>query len=218
MPTIDNDRVLFLSRNYADDATVTASSANTSFPVSNLKTEPRRQSWRTTSITSQYLTLDMGEVKDFNAVCFVNHNITQAGEYNIYAHATNIFPSDTASASFKLENQLFYPSCIGAGEYYCGWSGAGGVPDDDQLQLMGKTVVDTFAQSEYRYWHITFSDSTNTDGYLEIGRLVLGYSFQPEINMDWGSDFEIVDPSVIQVTKGGGVITDAGIIYRRNDR
>ena len=34
---------------------------------------------------------------------------------------------------------------------------AGGVPDDDQLQLMGKTVVDTFAQSEYRYRQVGIS-------------------------------------------------------------
>ena len=215
MPTITENRTIFLSSNWADDATVTASSSNSSFPVSNLKTEPRRQSWRTTSITNQYLTFDMGSTKVFNAVCFVNHNFTQAGEYSIYGHDSNIFPGSTSSASFKLENQPFYPAFVGAGNYYAGFGGAGGVPSSEQLVLMGKTVIDTFDQSEYRYWHITFSDPTNSNGYLEIGRLVFGYAFQPQINMDWGHDFEIVDPSVIQVTKGGGVVTDTGIIYRR---
>ena len=215
MPTITDSRTTFLSRNYSDDATVTASSEDSSFPVSNLKTEPRRQSWRTTGTTGQYLTLDMGAVKVFNAICLVNHNFSQAAEYNIYGHASNIFPSGTASASFKLENQPIYPACIGAGEYYCGWSGAGGVPSSEQLTLMGRTILDTFDQSEYRYWHITFTDSQISDSYIEIGRLVFGYAFQPQINMDWGHDFEIVDPSKIQVTKGGGVVTDTGIIYRR---
>lgn len=215
MPTITENKAFFVTRNWADDSTYTASSSNASFPVANLKTEPRRQTWRTTSISSQYLTIDLGSDQVINTICFVNHNFSQAGEWSLYGHTTNIFPSGTASATFKLENQPFYPSFFGAGEYMAGWGGSGGVPDDDQLTLMGKTLIHQLDQTELRYWHIVFSDPTNTNSYFEIGRLFFGYGFQPTINFNWGHDFEVVDPSRIQETKGGGLITKSGIIYRQ---
>lgn len=212
-----NSNILIFNRNHADSATITASSENANFPAENVKTEPRRQSWRTTSITSQYLTLDMGsDIPLMNAICLIGHNSTAAGTWSLYAHDSNtIFPGTPGSATLKLENQNFYPSTFGYGEFFYSFGGYGGVPEDSQIAMMNKTIFKTFDQKQLRYWHLTFNDATNGDGHIEIGRLFLGLAFQPEKNFSWGNGLNLIDRSIQTRTPGGGMITDIHIPFRK---
>lgn len=212
-----NSNILFFSRNYCDNATVTPdASPPAANPVSNLKTEPPRDTWRSPNLTNTGLKFDMGaDVPLINAICLVRHNASADGTWNLYGNATDVFPANKSSATFKLLNQDFYPSIFGAGEYYAGFGGAGGTLDADNLPLYHQTVFATFDQQELRYWYIEFSDAANPDGYIELGRLFIGQYFQPVYNFGWGHSLEFVDPSIQVRTKGGGVLTDIQTPYRR---
>lgn len=42
-----------------------------------------------------------------------------------------------------------------------------------------------------RYWTIVITDTNNADGYIEIGRVFIGYKFSPAANIDWSPAFTI---------------------------
>lgn len=63
-------------------------------------------------------------------------------------------------------------------------------------------IVPTSAQT-YRYWRIDLSDSTNADGYLEVGRAFAGTAWQPTYNAIYGSDIGYESRDQIAETDSG---------------
>lgn len=209
--------VLFFSRNYADAATVTPDAAPpAAHPAANLTTEPPRDTWRSPNLASTGLLFDIGaDIPLINALCVIRHNLTVNATFSLYAHASaGIFPATPGPASFKLENQDVFPSFFGVGEFYCGFGGAGGVLDDGDLPLYHATRFLTFEQQEFRYWYFKITDAGNPNSYIEMGRLFLGWAFQPELNFDWNHELELVDKSKIIETRGGGVLVNIETPYR----
>ena len=66
-----------------------------------------------------------------------------------------------------------------------------------------------------RYLRLDISDSTNSDGYLEAGRLIAGPAYQPTINYANGVEIEFVDDSRVTKSRGGQVFVDEVRKYRR---
>lgn len=61
----------------------------------------------------------------------------------------------------------------------------------------------TFAITEARYWKISINDTTNPSGYVEIGRIFIGWKFKPEVNMDWAAGFSIESKTIVAEAIGG---------------
>lgn len=78
----------------------------------------------------------------------------------------------SVSADITLSNSNGYSSGVLAG-YSSGEFGA------------------AITASPSRYWTITISDAANADGYIEIGRVFLGYAFKPAANINWSPSFTI---------------------------
>ncbi len=213
--------IIFFSKNHADNAVVSPGTSPEGDPpainpFSNLKTEPPRDTWRSPDLTHTDMIVDMGEdAPPINAYCLIRHNFSVAATFSLYGHDSNIFPSDFANASFKTEDSNIFPAMFGAGEAFAGFGGAGGTLDTDDLPLYHRTRFGTFDTVRYRYWYFKFSDPTNTDGYIELGRLFLGWSWSPEINFSYGSGFSLVSRSKVTETPAGGVLTDIKIPYRQ---
>lgn len=55
----------------------------------------------------------------------------------------------------------------------------------------GADYAKTFEYVEARYWRISISDTGNTDGYVELGRIFVGWRFRPAINIDWSPKLAI---------------------------
>ena len=65
-----------------------------------------------------------------------------------------------------------------------------------------------------QFWRIDFTDSSNTAGYIDLGRLVLAYAYQPTINLQLGWSIKFVDPSRRDRSRGGQPYVDARESYR----
>jgi hypothetical protein len=59
-----------------------------------------------------------------------------------------------------------------------------------------------------QFWKISFSDSGNTDGYIEVGRVFIARYFEPVYNFAFGWEIQVVDPSLIVSSIGGQKWTD----------
>lgn len=61
----------------------------------------------------------------------------------------------------------------------------------------------SFTETEARYWKISISDTSNPDGYIAIGRVFLGWIFQPTINIAYTPSMSVESTTIVQETLGG---------------
>lgn len=71
---------------------ITATSAQTALPATNVAQEHMARTWRTTgSNTSEYVQFDLGSAKSVSSLLVAGHDLT-AGDSNIYLAKTNSLP------------------------------------------------------------------------------------------------------------------------------
>lgn len=195
-------RMLWENR-YFDAATLTAASAASGYPVTALQDRLRSRAWRSTSISSQYIDIDFGEARPFNAIALVDHNLTFTGTITVTAGNT-----PGGSEIVNLTADAWLP-VIGFGEGPAGYSPIIGFFEEADRQYMIPRPVRVIYLEDFdyeavdaRYIRIAFTDGDNTDGYLQCARLLVG------IYGDFGKNFhsiqhEWVDDSEPRMTVGG---------------
>jgi len=184
-----------------DAATLTASSEAANLPVTNLQDTKRRKVWRTTGITGQYFTADLGDnPKTVHCVAFVNHNFTTTATVTITASNASDFSDPVYSASDVRLWQNVYP--WGAGSWGEGsWGGGLSEEDRNALFISPIRIIWTGAVKA-RYWKFEFADDSNTDGYFEIGRVFISPYFEPKYNFAHGWEIGIKEDTVITKSVG----------------
>jgi hypothetical protein len=149
--------------------TLTASTSDTSFPVSNLKNPFRSKRWRSTGCTSENVVFDMQTTEDINSVVILwpkedGIRLTSSAVIKIQANATNVWTAPAVDQVLTIDNDFSIAS-----HYF----------STDQ---------------SYRYWRLLITDATNPWGYIEIGQVWLGKSLDLE-NAENGFVFSLVDQS-----------------------
>lgn len=66
----------------------------------------------------------------------------------------------------------------------------------------------------YRYWRVEVLDTTNTDGYVHIGRLFMALGWQPTINFSYGAALGYQDPTPVDTSLSGAEYFDMRSKYR----
>lgn len=222
---------LMVSGSYVDDSIaatpLAASSAATNFGVDNLLNTVPSFTWRTGAYTAGnvvYLTIDTGDVTEraVNAVVLYNHNLTNAGQYRLraYTDATEMAADTTGDGTASVYGGSWLDvgdaPTIGysSGDY--GLFGYGGYGNTDWQRY--KYLLVTLATPVYcQFWKLFLTDISNSDGYIEGGRLMVSRYYQPEVNFDWGYGFEWVDPSIQTRTRSGVMRTESRNPYRKVD-
>ncbi len=143
--------------NQIDDGTVSGGSWNSSYPLANVKTPYLYQKARTSN------TLATSSVIIVDCATAQTLGVMALVSHNLTINATvEITASDYSDFSV-----LSY--------------------DSGSLNVYAHTDFATsFTPVAARYWKISISDTGNGDGYIEIGRVFLGWQFKPGINIDFG--------------------------------
>jgi len=172
--------MLVLYKNMLSDATITPTTEAIGYEASvSLKDTRMARKWRTTTAASvQQLvivpTLDMVRAQ----YCII-------GGHNLTSDATVILEgSDNGSsyttigtvAPIRVSNYLEDEN----GDYLVDESGALCVTYDypSLLAVDNDLRALSFAMTGYKYYRISITDTTNSDGYLEIGKIFLGESLE----------------------------------------
>lgn len=123
---------------------ITASSANATYPASNLKLLPITKVWRSANaaLSSVTLLFDLNAAQTVNVVALINANLTSAATVTIAAGTTS------ATSDFG-------PQTISYVRLY------------DWVRWLATS-------QSYRYWKFTLTDAANGDNYLEAGYPILG--------------------------------------------
>ena len=69
-------------------ATITASTASSSYPVTNLNVLPLSKHWRSTGVTSENLQIDLGSILSIDLMGILNHNLTSAATITVNGGST----------------------------------------------------------------------------------------------------------------------------------
>jgi len=193
--------IMFLYNNLLDAAILTASSAATGFPASNLQNPFRSKVWRTAGATAgtASVIIDHATAKAVTCVALIGYNWASApGTLN--------FDMD-AAATFD--------------------SGAGGAPEFSQALTWAANptangnpgiIVKTFASLSKRYnrLNVVYSPgATPTD--WDLGRIFVGTYFEPALSYKRSHRVDIADPSYVLTTIGGQDHVDEVTKYRVRD-
>jgi hypothetical protein len=176
--------VRFCNVNYAFESatTITASTSDSNFPVSNLTSPFRSKRWRSTSDTSQWVVFDLATTEDINSIVILwpredGIRLSNSVTLKIQANATNVWTSPSVDQALTIDNT-----------YMC----ASHFFSTDQ---------------SYRYWRVSISDAGNPYGYVELGTVWIGKSItlDPPEN---GFKFAVADTSRTQKTDFGHEYVD----------
>jgi hypothetical protein len=65
-----------------------------------------------------------------------------------------------------------------------------------------------------RYWRVEIADTTNTDGYVQIGRLFTSSVWTPSVNYSYGAGLGYLDPTPVDTSLSGAEFFDVRSRYR----
>jgi len=171
------ERIRFLWDNLFDGGSITASSEDSDFPVTNIRHRWHTRAWRSTGVSSEWVKCDLASAQDIRVFVFKYHNLTSSATLKIQANSSDSWSSP------PVDQTLVYGT---------DWNDSHGVYFWDTNQ-------------SYRWWRFTLADSGNSDGYLSIGRIFLGDFFEPTYNFTDAHRVRYTDPSTKMYSSGGQV-------------
>lgn len=149
--------------------TLTASSSDASFPLSNLKNPLRSKRWRSTGVTTENIVFDMVTTEDIDSVVLLwskedGIRLSNTAVIKIQANATNVWTSPAVDQTLTINNTYSVAS-----HYFT-------------------------SDKSYRYWRILITDPGNPWGYIELGMAWLGKGIDID-NAQNGFQYNITDQS-----------------------
>lgn len=197
----------FLYANAADLASLVASSqASASLAITNLQTDEKSEVWRS-----------VGTTADFTATFTADQTIggVVLPWTNLSATATMRVRLYNASAVLLLDTGTNI-ACPGGNPSLWGWTAA--QLNSNSFGYGGGSYARAwFTQTAgVRSFRVDLVDSSNAQGYLEVGRLVAGPYWQPVKNPDWDLVLHPgVDTSKHYRNDSGTLMTDPGTVHRK---
>lgn len=201
-------------QNRIDAATFAAyGSWSTTLPLTNIKTRQLSKKARSTnaanSSTKLRFSLDIDRIVSTLGV--IAHNLTVSATwcYRVYsdsAYTTLVYDSGTLDVwssspygTYEWEDVRFWDL----------------LPTNEEIAYYTKNIIYVVPQIvAAKYYQIEFFDSTNTNGYIELGRIFVGQTYQPILNMNLGASIGYESPTIIDTAMSGAEFFDRRESFR----
>jgi hypothetical protein len=181
--------------NAVELSTLGGGSWNASYPLNNLK-DPRLALTARTSnalAASSIITADLGTARRIRVVGLVNHNLSAAATLTVEGStASNFSPVGVTSGAVPA-----WPvGTVAAAMTY------------------PRPTVGVAVDGTYRYWRISVTDTSNSAGYIRLGRLFIGEGFRPSINMQGGAGLGLETDTTFEKSLSGAEFASARPLRR----
>lgn len=181
---------------WGDEATIDESSAAASgFPVDNVKETQPTDFWDAATGTP-YIVLDRGSAAAFDTVALLYTDLSSTATWRVRAADDKASLTD-GTADYDSTSVTFR------------------VAGDDDTWPRHHGLI-RLSAAETRRW-IRIDIDTDGAGGADIGRLIIGSFFQPDVNDAYGRGIAVVDPSTVRRTDAGVLLADARTSYLRAD-
>lgn len=174
--------IQFLYANLFDSGTATASSVSATYTgniATNVQNTFLKQTWRSSTLANEWLKFDLGSAKQITLLTSFYNNLTTSATVKIYAHTSDLGNTEASWATAGYQSGVI-------------------------TNFDNRCIYAALNQS-FRWWLISFSDSTNSNGYIEIGRVYAGISVSPDENFNEAFTENLMDGSEILRTQGGSI-------------
>ena len=175
--------VEFPSRGLTGENWTATSTAPGDYSPNNLNTDIVEQVWKTNNQTSAILICDTEITQGvaIDTLAILNHNLTRSAQVRV---------EGAADLSFNVIKDSFNLTATTEEMYY---------------------VAPVFPSTQSRYWRFIINDTTNPDGFLQIGTIIFGTSiiFQGE---------SFVDQVLLRNTHFADKVATEGFTNVTNDR
>lgn len=194
-----DENLRIISDIWSDAGTVSASSEAGNMVAENVQSSPTEIPWRSTTTYTQVLTGDFLSTQPVDALCLYGHSFSPTAVLKFYLSNESDFFSPIYAAALAAGSIRW-----GLGEGPLGTSGLGGYESQDVgyaqhlLHWLDEALL-------ARYWRITITDTQNPDGFIQIGRVLVGKYWAPINNMVWGYELGPQDDTELRRTRGGSL-------------
>jgi hypothetical protein len=192
---VPQKNITLVYENFADRGQLSGGSWRASLPLANLQTPYLPEIARSTSAaaTSTWFDVMLPTAQPVGGIVLGPANVTAAATariraftsaaYSVTLYDSGVIPFPGAAAEFvdlEWEDEAFWDGDI---------RGFGDALSGAYLFHLPPTIVTS------RFWRIELFDQANPQGYLNIGRLLIGRRWRPEYNYDEGDNslsFEVL--------------------------
>ncbi len=194
--------------NEADAATITATTANSSYPATNLQ-DPSRTTFRTTDASAnRKIYLTWADARRINFVALLRHNLTGSAAWRVelWSNADWTGAVEDSGSITAFDATLLGRMMTRAGVY-----------DERLLGLKNSVYYTTALRTTIKSITITISDTGNADGYLEAVRCFTGEYLGLTRNAAFGAGCEWMEDAATRRRRSGALRTTARLAeqYRR---
>lgn len=190
------NNLLLMFDNHLDQATLAASSAETSMPVTNLQDPRRGVVWRSSGTTgSEYINITRpdpgaGTLPAIEAVFLVDHNLD-----------LNTSASPASRVRVQSWADALDGATPGASFWTFVWTGFTAPAPGGLIRKVMAIVLPT--SYTHRYWRISMENQAAT--YCQLGRICMGPIWQPIRNMGFGTGKKIAPRTRSIESRSGAV-------------
>lgn len=203
-----------------DSGALSGGSWEASLPLSNIRTQDIMQVARSASAAEAHaqFRIDFGTTytRYISLFLALGHNLTKTGQYRITFGANA--DGTTPTVDTTLTNAWRPVVVFGAGPWGSfSWDGdatyeAGFVSPPTIRHRFAPAIQ--VGNGGHRYMHVYLKDTSNPAGFIQLGRVLGGPPWQPEIGQDFGCSVGWVDPSEVTRTRGGRRIAADDVPFR----
>lgn len=201
-------------QNRIDAATFAAyGSWSTSLPLTNIKTRQLSKKARSTnaanSSTKLRFSTDIDRIVSTLGIIAHNLSVDSTWRYRVYSdsgYATLVYDSGTLNVwpsspygTYEWEDEHFWDL----------------LPTEEEISYYTKNIIYVVPEIvAAKYYQIEFFDSANTDGYIELGRIFVGQTYQPVLNMNLGASIGYESPTIVDTAMSGAEFFDRRESFR----
>lgn len=190
--------------NRLDSATLSGGSWQATLPLNNLKDRRLSKLARSTNddAASTKFDLDFGQTRAIGVLALIAHNMSASATIRIYGDdaadfATPIYDSGVrdvwAAGIIPLELLEWEDDNF--------WLGT--VSQEAVAGFKAPYVFVLPSSQNLRYWRVEITDTANPSGYVQVGRVYIGSSWQPTIDRAYGASLGYEDTSAIEASLAG---------------
>lgn len=184
-------------------------------PASNMGTRPLKQVARSvgTSMAGTQFKVQWPIPKPVRTVALVNVNLSPTAKVRVQAYSlpggASLAYDSGWLAAYPVGTVAFGTVPWGSDRWW------GGLPSMEDFNLYSKNVVRVLPQAVLvREIFVEIDDTSNSDGYLQIGRLFVGDGWSPTYNMTYGASIGYQSRTEVEEALGGAEYFDVRDGYR----
>ena len=183
------NNITFTTTFTSDSKTIIKDSEQTNFPANNVKDYRVAKKWRSNNIlTNAYIGVDLGSGDIMDFFFLEGYNLTSGATIKIQGSNLADF------FSLGVDMTITY--------------------NKENIIKYDSTGV----QRSNRYWRFLFTDASNPDGYIEVGRMIIAKTYS-QITLNCAPDWQkiFVDPSLISHSESGSAYHKLKTKYNQLD-